>query len=146
MNKADLSGIISSPKKPNIMQFLFTLTEEVDCGIIYYEGREYDFNFSKLHLMVKTEFSFEETDEVVIWHVRQENIHAVMETEVHCLKKDMLFVNYEAPDGSKRHNRLWNGGNGWGTVKLYDKRDGQLELVDEIEATHIGCEYGEYAE
>ena len=35
MNKADLSGIISSPKKPNIMQFLFTLTEEVDCGIIY---------------------------------------------------------------------------------------------------------------
>ena len=146
MNKADLSGIISSPKKPNIMQFLFTLTEEVDCGIIYYEGREYDFNFSKLHLMVKTEFSFEETDEVVIWHVRQENIHAVMETEVHCLKKDMLFVNYEAPDGSKRHNRLWNGGNGFGTVKLYEKRNGQLELVDEIEATHIGCEYGEYAE
>ena len=115
-------------------------------GVFYHEGREYDFNFSKLHLMVKTEFSFEETDEVVIWHVRQENIHAVMETEVHCLKKDMLFVNYEAPDGSKRHNRLWNGGNGFGTVKLYDKRDGQLELVDEVEAAHIGCEYGEYTE
>ena len=62
------------------------------------------------------------------------------------LKKDMLFVNYEAPDGSKRHNRLWNGGNGFGTVKLNEKRNGQLELVDEIEATHIGCEYGEYAE
>ena len=35
MNKADLSGIISSPKKPNIMQFLFTLTEEIDCGLMY---------------------------------------------------------------------------------------------------------------
>lgn len=35
MNKADLSGIISSPKKPNIMQFLFTLTEELDCDIMY---------------------------------------------------------------------------------------------------------------
>lgn len=35
MNKADLSGIVSSPKKPNIMQFLFTLTEEIDCGIMY---------------------------------------------------------------------------------------------------------------
>lgn len=115
-------------------------------GVFYYEGQEYDFNFSKLHLMVKTDFTFEETDEEVIWYVRQENIHAVMETEVHCLKKDMLFVNYEAPDGSKRHNRLWNGGNGWGTVKLYDKRDGQLELVDEVEAAHIGCEYGEYTE
>ncbi len=41
-------------------------------------------------------------------------------------------------------NHLWNGGNGWGTVKLYDKKDGQLILVDEVEATHIGCEYGEY--
>ena len=81
---------------------------------------------------------------MVHWTVRQENIHAVMETEVFCRKADMLLVNYEAPDGSKRHNRLWNGGSGWGTVKLYDKRDGALMLVDEVEATHIGCEYGEY--
>ena len=50
----------------------------------------------------------------------------------------------EAPGGSRPQNRLWNGGNGWGTVKLYDKKDGKTELVDEIEATHIGCEYGEY--
>ena len=41
-------------------------------------------------------------------------------------------------------NRLWNGGNGWGTVKLFDRQDGQFVLLDEIEATHIGCEYGEY--
>ncbi len=115
-------------------------------GVFYYEGKEYDFNFSKLQLHVKTEFSFEETDTEAIWHVRQENIHAAMETEVHCLKKDMLLINYEAPDGKKLHNRLWNGGNGWGTVKLYDKIDDRLELVDEIEATHIGCEYGEYGD
>lgn len=55
-------------------------------------------------------------------------------------------MNYEAPDGSKKHNRLWNGGNGWGTIRLYDKDHGQLSLVDEIEAAHIGCEYGEYGE
>ena len=113
-------------------------------GVFFYEGKEYDFNFSKLHLMVKTEFSFEEQKELVVWHVRQENIYAVMETEVFCRKKDMLLVNYEAPDGSKKHNRLWNGGNGWGIVKLYEKKDGKSVLVDEIEATHIGCEYGEY--
>ena len=115
-------------------------------GVCYYEGKEYDFNFSKLHLRVKTEFSFEEQDELVIWHVRQENTHAVMETEVKCRKKDMLLVQYEAPNGQKRHNRLFNGGNGWGTVKLYDKDGKKLILVDEIEATHIGCEYGEYCE
>ena len=54
------------------------------------------------------------------------------------------MVNYEAPDGSKHHNRLWNGGNGWGTIRLSEKHNGQLSLIDEIEATHIGCEYGEY--
>ena len=113
-------------------------------GVFYHEGKEYDFNFSKLHLRVKTELSFEEKEDVVVWHVRQENIEAVMETEVFCKKSDMLFVNYEAPDGRKRHNKLWNGGNGYGTVKLYEKRRGKLVLIDDIEATHIGCEYGEY--
>ena len=70
----------------------------------------------------------------------------MMQTNIHCKKKDMLFMNYEAPDASIVHKRLWNGGNGWGTVKLYDKAGEDLQLVDEIEATHIGCEYGEYDE
>ena len=113
-------------------------------GVCYYEGREYDFNFSHLWLNVKTEFSFEEEEELVHWRVRQENLHAVMETEIFCRKRDMLLVNYEAPDGSKKHNRLWNGGNGWGTVRLYDKEKDGLTLVDELEAGHVGCEYGEY--
>jgi hypothetical protein len=113
-------------------------------GAFWYEGREFDFNFSHVWLNVKTEFSYEETDDAVLWHVRQENNHAVMETEVTCLKKDMLLVNYESPDGEKRHNRLWNGGNGRGVIKLWEKKDGAAELIDEIEATHIGCEYGEY--
>lgn len=60
------------------------------------------------------------------------------------IKHRMLLINYEAPDGGKRHKRLWNGGNGRGTVKLYEKKDSGLELVDEVEATHIGYEYGEY--
>ncbi len=115
-------------------------------GVMYYEGKEYDFNFSHLWLNVKTEFSFDEGEEEVFWHVRQENIHAVMETDITCRKKDMLLVNYEAPDGAKRHNRLWNGGNGRGTVKLYEKEKDGLVLVDELEATHVGCEYGEYDE
>ncbi|MBR3357187.1 MAG: hypothetical protein IKG46_05090 [Solobacterium sp.] len=115
-------------------------------GVMYYEGKEYDFNFSKLHLHVQTQFAFEELEETVHWTVRQENIHAVMETEVWCRKEDMLFVNYEAPDGTKKHNRLWNGGNGYGVVRLYEKQNGENVLIDEIEATHIGCEYGEYTE
>ena len=113
-------------------------------GVFYYEGKEYDFNFSHLWLNVKTEFSFEEKEEEVVWHVRQENKYAVMDTEVFCRKSEMLLINYEAPDGSKLHNRLWNGGTGWGTIRLYEKKAGRVVLVDEVEATHIGCEYGEY--
>lgn len=113
-------------------------------GVFWYEGKEYDFNFSKLWLQVKTTFSFEEKEEEVIWHVRQENIHALMETEIHCLKKDMLLINYESPNGEKRHNRLWNGGTGTGIVKLYEKNHSQLTLIDEILCGHVGCEYGEY--
>ena len=113
-------------------------------GVCYLEGREFDFNFSHVWLQVKTEFSFREEAEEVVWRVRQENLHAAMETEIRCRKADMLLVNYEAPDGSKRHNRLWNGGNGRGTVRLYERADGGWALIDALEATHVGCEYGEY--
>ena len=113
-------------------------------GVMYYEGSEYDFNFSHFWLDVKTEFSFEEKEDEVRWHVKQENRHALMETEVTCMKSDMLLVNYEAPDGSRRHNRLFNGGTGTGLIRLYEKTKDGLTLIDEIEAGHIGCEYGEY--
>ena len=115
-------------------------------GAFYYEGKEYDFNFSHVWLLVKTEFSFTEDEKEVHWHVRQENVNAAMETEISCKKEDMLLVNYESPDGKKRHNKLWNGGTGYGTVKLFEKKNENLVLVDEIEATHVGCEYGEYDE
>ena len=115
-------------------------------GVFYYEGHEYDFNFSKVWLDVKTKFSFREDEERVYWHVVQENNKAVMDTMIICEKKDMLLVNYEAPDGSRKHNRLWNGGTGHGVVKLYERKNGGLELIDEVEASRVGCEYGEYSE
>ena len=69
---------------------------------------------------------------------------AKLDTVIRCKKKDMLHINYEAPTGLKRHNRLWNGGNGTGVLKLYKRRFGRDILIDEIVAEHIGCEYGEY--
>ncbi len=57
----------------------------------------------------------------------------------------MFLVNYESPDGFKRHNRLWNGGNGEGRILLYRKLGGnRFKLIDDISVTHLGCEYGEY--
>ena len=65
-----------------------------------------------------------------------------MVTDITCEKKDMLLVNYESPDGTKRHNRLWNGGNGRGTVQLFDLKG---NLIDRVHAENVGCEYGEYS-
>ncbi len=79
-----------------------------------------------------------------MWHVEQWTTKYKMVTDITCEKKDMILVHYEAPNGPKRHNRLWNGGTGQGTVMLYRRHRGQFELIDEIAAGHVGCEYGEY--
>jgi len=110
----------------------------------WYEGKSYEFNFSKFWTFCKTKFDCKETEDKIIWYVRQETTKAVMETEMTCDKSKMLLVNYEAPDGKKRHNRLWNGGHGEGKVKLYKKVHGKLELLDELQVGHAGCEWGEY--
>jgi hypothetical protein len=113
-------------------------------GAFYYEGRNYEFNFSKFWTLSGTEFTCEETEDEIHWHVVQTTARAKLDTEIRCKKKDMLNINYEAPTGLKRHNRLWNGGNGTGVLKLYKRGIFGEKLIDEIEATGIGCEFGEY--
>ena len=114
-------------------------------GEFYYEGKDYEFNFSKFWTLSGTKFNCRETEEEILWHVVQTTATAKLDTKIRCYKKDMLNINYEAPTGLKRHNRLWNGGNGTGVLKLY-KRSlfGKEKLIDVIYAEGIGCEYGEY--
>lgn len=106
----------------------------------WYEGKGYEFNFSKFWTFTRTLFDCRETDTQIIWHVEQRTWRNRMVADFTCEKTDMLLVNYEAPNGEKHHNRLWNGGNGRGTVCLY--RGGKL--IDRIHAENLGCEYGEY--
>lgn len=106
----------------------------------WYEGKPYEFNFSKFWTLCRTEFECTETDNQIIWYVDQRTWKHRMIADITCEKKDMLLVNYESPDGAKRHNRLWNGGNGKGTIQLFEGE----RLIDRIHAENIGCEYGEY--
>ena len=106
----------------------------------YYEGQCYEFNFSKFWTFCRTKFECHEAKDEVVWHVEQRTWHNKMVTDIACPKKDMLFIKYEAPNGAKLHNHLWNGGTGKGTVKLY--RDDKL--IDEIICENVGCEYGVY--
>ncbi len=113
-------------------------------GAMFYEGTEMEFNFTKVWTDPKTRFDCKETDTDVIWHIELQNAAYVMLVNAKCSKSDMLLINYEAPDGIKLHNRLWNGGNGEGIIKLYRKNGSEKELIDEIYAKNIGCEWGEY--
>ena len=106
----------------------------------WYEGKSYEFNFSKFWTCCRTKFECRETDTQIIWHVEQRTWLNRMVTDIVCEKKDMLLVRYQSPDGEHRHQRLWNGGTGTGTICLY--RCGKL--LDRIHADNIGCEFGEY--
>lgn len=111
----------------------------------YYEGKNYEFNFSKLWTKTKTRFDCYETKTQVVWKIQTQNRDSAMDFICTCKKEDMLLVNYEAPNGKKLHNRLWNGGNGIGLIKLYHlDSEGKRTLVDTIQFDHAGCEYGEY--
>ena len=130
--------------------------ENVILGAVWYEGEPYEFNFSKFWTLTKTDFACNTDGDEVVWNITQETPLAKIEGHFTCQKKDMLLINYEAPNGEKRHNNLWNGGNGVGELKLYkkilktkDNEDGSMakfewELVDDMEAYNIGCEFGEY--
>lgn len=107
----------------------------------YYEGKDYEFNFSKFWMLPRTKFNCYETETEIVWHVEQSSTAGRMITDITCKKEDMLLIRYEAPTGEKRHTRLWNGGNGVGKVQLFDARG---NLIDRIRAENIGCEYGEF--
>ena len=113
-------------------------------GCLNYEGQVFEFNFSKPWTGSKTAFRCWETDDYIRWHVDQRTHSARVMTDLTCQKSEMLLVNYEAPDGSKRHNRLWNGGTGKGRVQLFEKHGRDFKLLDDIRIASAGCEYGEY--
>lgn len=113
-------------------------------GQIYYEGREFEFNFSKFWTGSKTSFKALETEDKIIWDVTQTTRKAKLVCHIECLKSEMLLINYEAPNGTKRHNSLWNSGNGYGNIKLYERVKNEYRLLDDMSAKNVGSEYGEY--
>ena len=120
-------------------------------GAFWHEGEAYEFNFSKFWTLTKTKFNCKESGDKLQWKVLMETPVAKLTANIVCKKSDMLKINYESPDGEKRHNNLWNGGNGEGTIKLYKKKISvknkwKWELVDDMKAYNVGCEYGEYKE
>ncbi len=113
-------------------------------GELVHEGLPYEFNFSKIWTGSQTRFWVQETKTQVEWHIEQETLTARIITDVSCNKDEMLLAHYEAPSGQLRHTRLWSGGTGKGRMQLYERDGLNWRLVDDMDAGHVGCEYGEF--
>ncbi|MGH4139037.1 tocopherol cyclase family protein [Clostridium sp.] len=111
---------------------------------MYYEGEMYEYNFSEFWIKSKVDFEFCEGEKLNTWKVNASNKDSIMELTLECPKDEMLLINYESPSGQKLHNRLWNGGTGYGEIKLYQKQRKKMTLIDHIKIKNAGCEYGEY--
>ncbi len=112
----------------------------------YHEGELHEFNFSKFWTGPKQVFDCPITDEYVGWNLTAWNKTGKIEIHFKCPRKHMLNVNYENPDGDKRHNELWNGGHASGSVTLWKKVDGKYIKIDDFDGELGGCEYGEYTD
>jgi hypothetical protein len=111
---------------------------------MYYEGELYDYNFSKFWTRSRVGFKFSEGEKNNSWQVDASNSRSEMTLTLECPKEEMLLINYESPNGQKLHNKLWNGGTGYGEIKLYEKQGQKKTLIDHIAIKNTGCEYGEY--
>lgn len=110
----------------------------------YYKGEFVEFNFSKFWKKSKQNFSTHEDEKYFYWDVISDNAKHKIEVHFKCEKSEMLLVNYESPQGEKKHNKLWNGGHATGTLKFFKKENQEYALIDELEGCLGGCEYGEY--
>lgn len=107
----------------------------------FYEGKDYEYNFSKFWKKSDVQFTCEELEKEIHWSIQARNKESRFVFEGFCPKEKMLFVHYESPKGFMKHRRLWNGADGYGTIKLYDALG---RLIDDLSFAHGGCEYGVY--
>jgi tocopherol cyclase len=125
------------------MVFGLPLGEKVIIAF-YYKGELYEFNFSKFWTRTRLELDCGVRADEVYWNVAAWNGEAAIEINFTCPKSHMQLFNYENPQGEKNHTQLWNGGHGSGTVRLYKKRGAGYILIDTMQGTLGGCEYGRY--
>ena len=94
-----------------------------------------DFQFTRCKWETK------ENGKRFIWHILAQNKNAVVKISLSCTKEEMLFLQYENPEGRKSKLPLWAGADGLGTVQIYHRIPGGRELLDSLKLDNSLCIY-----
>lgn len=110
----------------------------------YREGKEFEFNFSKVWTKTKSRFICREKNGKMLWIIKSMNLRYAIEVHIECPRAEMNGTQFQDPDGSGRTQEMHNAGTGKGEIYLYQRVGRKLRLIDHIYAKNVYCEYGKY--
>lgn len=106
-----------------------------------YTGEDFEYHFGKPFTLPRCKWKVKETNKRFIWHFKAQNRTSVIKISGNCSKEQMMPLFYENPDGKVSPELLWEGGNATGTIELYRRSAGTLELIDRLTFGNGLCAY-----
>ena len=115
-------------------------------GAFDYEGRKFDFSFWKFWKFPRSHFEMVETNDEMVWRVKQGNLRAIMITEIHCRKDELSFATFDISKKENKQAFFWTGSTAYGNVKLYARSGVYCKLLDDISVKKCSCEFLVYSD
>ena len=109
-----------------------------------YTGEDFEYHFARPALLSRCKWKVKETNRRYIWHIWAQNKTSVIKISYSCLKERMMPINYESPDAVRQKPPLLGSGLATGTIELYRRTHGDLQLIDTLTIKNGFCEYKPY--
>ena len=106
-----------------------------------YTGEDFEYNFARLPLLSRCKWKVKETNKRYIWHIMAQNKTSVIKISCSCRKELMMPIEYESPDAIRRQQPLLGSGLAKGTIEIYRRCPGGLQLIDTLTMENGFCEY-----
>lgn len=106
-----------------------------------YMGEDFEFHFAAPHTLSRCKWKVKETNKRYIWHIKAHTNNALIKISISCAKARFMEIHYETPDGKIAATPHFSGSAGTGTIQIYRRSAGQLELLDTLSLKDALCEY-----
>ena len=130
-----------SYNQPCCPKFLFFPMRRRILMQLTYTGEDFEYHFGRPLTLSRCKWKVKETNKRFIWHFKAQNRTSVVRISGSCSKEQMMPLLYESPDGKVSDIPLWEGGNATGTIELYRRIGGSLELIDRLQFENGLCAY-----